>query len=162
MRGYSVMALALIVVAAPALADDDELGAYLFKGSCAAFAPDAVIEDLGDLEIEDDADKEWARVAPDGAEMPVPLWVEDESTRTVTAEDLAAGGYAVAVTADDSRRAPVIACGEIPENLVLPYAGDLAEVDDSGMVGRIAIETRRKGVKFTTAAFERRDAPKLD
>lgn len=162
MRNFSLMTAALCLIAAPALADDDELGAYLYQGDCTQFDASTVIKDLGDLEIEDDAQKEWARLSPDGAEMPDLLWVEDESTRSVSAEDLAAGGHAIAVTADDDPRAAVIACGEIPADLVLPHAGDLLEVNDSGMIGRFAIEARRKGVKFTTAAFQKPEAPTLD
>ena len=156
----SAFAVALLA-AAPALADDDEFGAYLFKGSCDSFAPDAVVKDIGDLDREDDADKEWARVSPDHAQTPNPVYVEDESTDRVTAEELAAGGFAIAVTETDSPDSTVIACGELPGGMTLPFVTDLQEVDNSSIAGRVAIEKHRKGLKITTAAFAKESVPPL-
>lgn len=155
------LAAAALVVVAPALADDDEYGAYLFSGDCASFSSDSVIEDLGDLDREEGASKEWARVSPDNAQMPNPVYIEDESTGKVTADELAEGGFAVAVTETDSPKSAVLACGELPSGLTLPFVGDIGEMDRSGTAGRIAIETHRKGVKITAAAFAKESVPSI-
>lgn len=160
MRYSPLLAAAFCLMAAPALADDD-YGAYLFKGTCGAYAPASVVKDVGDLDLEDDAAKEWARLSPDKAPAPSPIRVEDESTDRVTPAQLAEGGFAIAVTGTDARDARLIACGEIPRGATLPFVGDLAEVNGSGVVGRVAIETHKKGVKITTAAYAKGAAPAL-
>lgn len=161
MRLYSLAVAALCLTAAPALAGDDDYGAYLFKGGCDAFAPDLVVKDVGDLDIEKDPAKEWARLAPDNATAPDPVRLEDESTSKVTVDEITAGGYAIAVTDADDPTARVIACGEIPQDAALPFVGELAEVDGSGTEGRIAIEEHKKGVKITTAAYAKDAVPPL-
>lgn len=166
MRFHPVLAapafmVAALAVASPVFADDDEYGAYLFKGDCASFAPDMVVKDVGDLDREDNAAKEWARLSPDDAEMPNPLYVEDESTGKVTADELAEGGFAIAITERDSPDSQVLACGELPAELSLPFVGDINEVDGSGFAGRIGIKTHKKGVKITTAAFSKEAVPPL-
>lgn len=162
MRHIFLAAAALCLLSGTAQADDGEYGAYLFKGTCASYAPKSVIEDVGDLDFDDHATREWARLSPDHAVQPNPVYIEDESTRKVTPDQLAAGGFAIAVTGAESRHATLIACGEIPQAVTLPFVGPLAEVNGSGMAGRVAIETHRKGVKFTIAAFARDAVPALE
>lgn len=123
---------------AVALADDDnqELGAYLYETSCDALKTDAIIEDLGDLEVERNADKEWARLS-NGQDAPTPLWIEDEDIDQMTVDDLVATPHAVAIHASDSEKADVIACGDITgeaKNGTLLI--EIAELDDSGFEGR--------------------------
>lgn len=154
----------LFLAAAPALADDDDYGAYLFQGGCDAFSAGAVIEDVGDLDIEDDADdvaKDWARMSPDSAQAPSPIRLEDETVDNLTPDQLAQGGYAIAVTQADSRDAPLIACGEVPKGVTLPFVDNLLEVGGSGVAGRMAAETHEGGVRFTVAAFAKDAAPPL-
>lgn len=161
MRSTSKLATALCLMAAPAMADDNDYGAYLFKGSCSAWEPGSVVEDVGDLDAEDDASKDWARMSPDGASAPSPIHVEDESVDGITPDQIASGGYAVAVTDADDRNAALIACGEIPEAADIPFAGNLNEVNGSGIAGRIAIEAHDGGIKITTAAYNKDAAPAL-
>ncbi|WP_333682857.1 hypothetical protein [Pontibaca methylaminivorans] len=156
------LAAALCVFGAAAHADDDDYGAYMFKGTCDAYAANTVVKDVGDLELEDDGDtEEWSRVAPDGAAMPADLRAEDESTSRITADDLAAGGFALAVTRRDEPDTPLIACVEFPQGITLPHVSDLAEVDGSGVAGRVAIEERGNGVRITTTAFAKDAVPPL-
>src|SRR5690625_3479527 len=86
---FTTIPLAAYAVTSPSLAQDHEYGAYLCKGACSMFSPDLVIKDIGDLEIEKDATKEWARVSPDKAKMPNTAYVEGESTAKVNAKQLA-------------------------------------------------------------------------
>lgn len=161
MRYFSLFTMTLCLMAGSAQADDDDYGAYLFKGGCDAYAPDAVIEDIGDLDIEDDPAKEWARLSPDNAPAPDIIRLEDESSDKVTPDQIAAGGFAIAVTQADSRDAPLIACGEIPQDTSLPFVGDLTEVNGSGVAGRVAIEAHKEGVKITAAAYAKDAVPAL-
>lgn len=162
MRHSPLIAAALYLSAGPALASDDEYGAYLFKGTCASYAPESVVEDIGDLDLETGPSKEWLRLSPDNAPVPNPVHIEDESTGKVTADQLAAGKFAIVITQTDSRNAEPIACGEIPQGATLPFVGNLTEMDGSGIVGRIAIEAHKKGVKITTAAFAKDAVPNLE
>jgi|GEM_PF-2678795 len=142
-RFKNLIAGALIMgtaFASPAivLADDNnqELGAYLYEASCDALSTDAIIEDLGDLEVERNSDKEWSRLS-NGQEAPTSLWVEDEDVDRMTVDDLLASPHAVAIHASDSKKADVIACGDIsgtPENGTLLI--EIPEVNDSGFEGR--------------------------
>ena len=154
-----MLAAAVCLMAAPALADDDDYGAYLFKGACDAWQPSSVVKDLGDVDVEDDASKEWARLSPDGASAPSPIRLEDESLDEVTPDQITGGGYAIAVTSADDRNAPLIACGEIPQGSSLPFLGNLNEVNGSGVAGRIAIAAHDAGIRITTAAYARDAAP---
>lgn len=161
MRCAPLFAATLGLLTGPALAGSDDYGAYLFKGTCSAYQPDSVVEELGDLDIEDDPAKEWARLSPDNASVPDPVRLEDETTDKVTPDQFAGGGFAVAVTQTDLRDAPLIACGEIRQGMSLPFVGDLAEVTGSGVAGRVAIEAHKKGVKITIAAYAKDAAPAL-
>lgn len=154
-------AVLILASAAPALADDGDFGAYLFRGDCAGLVPEQVVKDLGELELDDDERDAWARVAPDGAPMPVPLRIEEEKTNRVTAAEVTGGGLAVAVTATDSPGAALLACAPLPEGLALPAVVALAENGGSGTEGRVGIEVIGQDLRFTTAAFATGAAPAL-
>ena len=148
-------------LAAPAFADEGDLGAYLFRGDCAGFAPEQVVKDIGELELDDDEYDEWRRVAPDGAPMPARLHIADEDTNRVSAAEIVGGGFAVAVTAADSPGAVLLACAALPEGLALPAVVELAEIGGSGIAGRVAVEAIGRDMRFTTAAFAVGAAPAL-
>lgn len=143
--------------AVPAFAGDDDCGAYLFRGTCDAYAPDSVVTDVGYLDIEDDPSKEWAQLSPDNAPIPNPIRLEDK----VTPSQLAGAEFAIAVTQSDSSDAKLIACGEIPQDAVLPFVSNLAEVEVPGVAGRVLVEADKQGVKITTAAYAKNAAPAL-
>ncbi len=147
--------------AVPALADNGDFGAYLFRGTCDGFAPEQVVKDLGELELDDDELDDWARVAPDGAPMPAPLRIEEEETNRVSADAVTAGDMAIAVTAADSPSAALLACAALPAGTTLPAVIALDEVGASGTEGRVAIEVIGRDVRFTTAAFNTGAVPAL-
>lgn len=149
-----LISIAAIVAASagPALADDDnELGAYLYKADCSTLSRDVIVEDLGDLDQEDDASSGWRRLDMPSAAQPNPFWVEDEGIESLRPAEFAQAGYVVAIHADDDKDADVIACGEVTGTV--PFTADLAEVNNSGIVGRVSVEAYKDGVRFTTGAF---------
>lgn len=147
--------------AAPALADEGDLGAYLFRGTCADFAPEQVVKDIGELELDDDEHDDWRRVAPDDAPMPARLHIADEDTNRVGAAEITGGGMAVAVTAADSPGAALLACAPLPAGIALPAVIALPEIGGSGVEGRVMVEVIGQEVRFTTAAFDRGAVPAL-
>lgn len=158
---FLLSAALVAACAAPAWADDDDFGAWLFRGSCEAFASGQVIEDLGDLDIEDDGHEDWRRVAPDAAPMPARLRIEDEDTDRVSAASIAEGGLAVAVTAADRPDSALLACAPLPAGMTLPAVLALAEIGGSGIEGRVAIEPHGRELRFTVAAFATGSVPAL-
>ena len=147
--------------AAPAFADEGDLGAYLFRGDCAGFAPGQVVKDIGELELDDDEHDDWRRVAPDGAAMPARLHIGDEDTNRVSAAEITAGGMAIAVTAADSPSAALLACAPLPAGMALPAVIALPEIGGSGIEGRMMVEVIGPEVRFTTAAFDKGAVPAL-
>lgn len=116
--------------------DDQDFGAYLYTTTCDSLATDKIIEDVGDLDMDDDMTKEWDRLG-NGQEQPSKLYVEDEGVNDLTFDDLTENDYAIAVHAEDSKDADVIVCGdvtgEVQDGMLLI---ELHEVDDSGFEGR--------------------------
>jgi hypothetical protein len=137
--------------------DDDEFGAFLYAASCDDLNADAIIEDVGDLDIEDDADdaaKEWLLLGS-GQDAPDKLYAEDEGVPAVTLDDLVSQPHAVAIHASDSPDADVIACGDVtgtPENDSLMVG--LPEVSGSGIEGRAHFApNNRNEIEVTIGAF---------
>lgn len=130
--------LGATAIAAPmsVAADDDELGAYVYAASCDSLTTDAIMEDIGDLGMDDDSQMEWQMLG-NGQEAPTELYTEDEGMDNVVLDDLLAEPHAVAIHETDDENAAVIACGDItgtPENDTLLI--QLSEVDGSGFEGR--------------------------
>lgn len=102
-----VAALGLSLGIGAVSASDDELGAWIYEGTCAS-PGQTPLHDIGDLEIDDD-DR-----TPDiaGTSVPGPVYEEDEGIST-SLDDLTAKPHVVIVRASDDRSAPVVACGEI-------------------------------------------------
>ncbi len=98
------------------------------------------------------ASKEWARLDMSNATLPDPFWVEDEGIDDLKPADMEQGGYAVAIHADDDKDAKVIACGELKGTV--PFTADLKEIGGSGIVGRVAVEAHKDGIRLTTGAFK--------
>lgn len=129
-------ASAFALPASPVAADDDDFGAYLYEATCDSLDKDKIIEDIGDLDDESEDSKEWQRLGQ-GADFPSEFYAEDEDIDNLTLDDLTGGDYAVAVHAEDSKDADVIACGDVTgtvqgDMLLI----DLQEVDGSGWAGR--------------------------
>lgn len=147
-----ILAALTAAFSGPVLADNDiELGAYLYKADCSNLSRDAIVEDLGDLDQGDDASSEWMRLDMPNASPPSPFWVEDESIKDLKPADFTQARYVVGVHAKDDKDAKIIACGEVKWKA--PFTSDLDEVENSGIVGRVAIEAHKGGVRLTTGAF---------
>lgn len=119
--------------------DDHDFGAYLYAATCGDLSTDAIIEDIGELEAEDDDDdvqEHWSLIGA-GQGAPDVFYVEDEDVDNLTVEGLMTEPHAIAVHATDDQEADVIACGEITGTtedggLLI----ELTEVEDSGHEGR--------------------------
>ena len=152
MKRFCISTIFVAALVSPVLADDDdELGAYLYKADCDSLSSAAIVHDLGDLDSEYDASREWQRLDMGDAPAPHRFRVEDESVKDLKSADFERAGYAVAIHAQDSKDADVIACGDLIGTV--PFTADLAEVNNSGFAGRVAVEKHKKGVRFTTGAF---------
>lgn len=161
--------LGATALAAPAMVtadDDEEFGAYLYASTCDDLDTAKIVEDVGDLELEDDADdaaKDWMLLG-NGQNQPTQLYVEDEDLENLTLDDLTGTNYAVAAHAEDSKDADVIACGDITGT---PQDGEmlieLTEVDGSGFEGRAHFGPTRKGdeIEVTTGIWPAGDVPPL-
>ncbi|PRY92720.1 hypothetical protein BCF33_1574 [Hasllibacter halocynthiae] len=146
-------AAATALLGTAALADDDDLGAYLYAADCGSLSGDAIVADVGDLDRDDDASDEWARVSDAGAPQPDPLWSEDEDIDDVSADEIGGGGYAVAIHATDDEDADVVACGVLRGTL--PFVAALDEVGGSGIEGRVAVGMDDDDeLSLATTAFE--------
>lgn len=119
--------------------DDDEWGAYVYAATCDDLNPDAIIEDVGDLELVDDSDdmdEYWTVLGAD-QDSPSELYAEDDDIDDVTLDDLVNESHAIAVHAEDDRNSDVIACGNIDGTVDDGFLlFDLQEVDGSGFEGR--------------------------
>lgn len=150
-RMLSVVALATMGFASPALADDDddiEFGAYIYEGTVDDYG-DRPIEEVGELEsVRDDDDDDdddvreiWGRIGDDDP-APDPLYGEDDEDIDLTIEQLTSEPHVLVVHADEDHDSPVIAIGaiegEIGEDGTLLI--DLEEVDGSGYEGRAYFE----------------------
>lgn len=123
--------------------DDGDFGAYVYAATCDDLSADAIVEDIGELELEDDDDDidEYWTVLGSDQDTPSKLYAEDEDIDDVTMEDLLAESHAIAVHADDDRDSDVIACGDVTGNAEEGFLFfDLQEVDDSGYDGRAYIQ----------------------
>lgn len=134
-RVVGVGVLACLALATPALADEDDLGAFIREGTCDN--PGNVVEDIGDLDKLDTDDNEW-NVVGNGEPQPDTVWGEDDDVDQ-TIDALTSGGYIVTIHERDDANAAVIACGELSGEIgddgTLMI--DLAEVDGSGFTGRV-------------------------
>lgn len=116
--------------------DDQDFGAYLYSTTCEDLDTDKIVDDIGDLDMDDDMTKEWDLLG-NGQDQPSKLYVEDEGMDNLTFDDLTENDYAVAAHAEDSEDADVIACGDVTgdvqDDMLLI---ELDEIDDSGYEGR--------------------------
>lgn len=156
-------ATAFALPASPVAADDDDFGAYIYETSCDNLDKDKIIKDIGDLDEESERSMEWQRLGQ-GADFPSALFAEDEDLDNLTLDDLTGSEHAVAVHAEDSKDADVIACGDIAgtvENGTLLI--ELNEVDSSGFEGRayFAPEEDEDELEVTTGIWPAGEVPPL-
>lgn len=119
--------------------DHDEFGAFLYAAACEDLDSDAVIEDIGDVELvkESDAiDEYWAVLGMD-QDSPSRLYAEAEDIEDLTLDNLLASPHSIAVHETDDKDERVVACGDVTG---APALGTLMivlrEVDESGYEGR--------------------------
>lgn len=131
-----------VTAAAQQPEDIAEMGAFVYEGTCDALSPDAIVESIGDLELEndqDDIDEAWA-VLGSSDTAPERLFVEDEDIDG-SVDVLVDEPHAVAVHEHEDRDSKVIACGDIT---AMPdeesFLITLSEVDGSGVEGRAGIQ----------------------
>ncbi|MGN6485383.1 MAG: hypothetical protein ACTHMX_13385 [Thermomicrobiales bacterium] len=121
-------------VAAGSRDDEQELGSWIYEGTCDALASSHLIE-IGGLEVQDDDDDD-IRDLDLPSPVPSPIWIEDEDFEGTYAS-LTRSPHAVVVRATESESSKVIACGEIV-NVPAgsdPFTVDLLTVNDSGFMG---------------------------
>ncbi len=161
---FLALGTALFAVSASAATKlDEELGVYLYETTCDELRTDAIVEDLGDLEVERFAISEWRRLSQ-GQDRPSTLYIEDEDVRGISIQELMDLPHAIAVHESDSRQAAVIACGDITGELVGgALLIELHEVNDSGWEGRAHIAPDRRGreIEFTTGIWAAGAVPPL-
>lgn len=135
LRALAVALMASLALATPALADDDDLGAFIREGTCES--PGNVVEDVGDLDPLDDDDSEWDVV---GSDVPrsTTVYGEDEGISQAI-DDLTGTEHVITIHAADDSNADVIACGEITDEADSDgtLTIDLDEVDGSGYTGKV-------------------------
>lgn len=136
--GTLLLGSAAVAPAALAQDDsDDRFHAYIYETSCDNLTPDAMLENIGELEPADDDDDNWRFISTD-QERPDPLFIEDEDMDDLSLEDLTASQHAIVVHDDEDAESPVLVCGDVqgePDN-----AGgilfQLSEQEESGLEGR--------------------------
>ena len=114
------------------LAQDEELGAGIYEGTC-ELAGASVVEDIGDLEVDDDAARSTPMIA--GTPVAGPVYEEDEGL-TVSLADLTGAPHVILIRASDNPDAPLVACGAIAgEATTGVLQVPLLEVSGSGITG---------------------------
>lgn len=145
------LALVAALLCGGASAEEGALGAYLYDVDCGSLTADAVVADMGGLSAEGEASEKWGVLGAAGVVQPEPFWAADGIVGDVGPDDLAVGRYAIAIHADDSEGAQVVACGALMG--MVPFAADLAEVNDSGFIGGVAVEEAEGGgLRLVTGA----------
>lgn len=156
LRLLSIVLLAVVTLAAPAMAQDDdddtkgddvvtdatEFAVYIYEGTVDDFGAEPV-DDAGALELlspndgdpDDDADEIWHAISSDETRPDV-LYGDDADT-DLTLVELTDSPHVLVVHAGEEADEPVIAAGniegEIQDGVLII---DLHEVDDSGYEGR--------------------------
>ncbi|MCC7021661.1 MAG: hypothetical protein IT338_02470 [Thermomicrobiales bacterium] len=102
-----VAALGLSLGIGAVSASDDELGAWIYEGTCASPAQ-SPLHDIGDLDIEDHGRASGIAGTP----VAGPVYEEDEGIST-SLDELTASPHVVIIRASDDEHAPIVACGEI-------------------------------------------------
>lgn len=121
---------------------DNEPTAYLYHTTCAEAAGSRNATEIG--ELEDDRitlRRVWREIGTSG-DRPSGMWGEiDDIDRIGDVQSLVDGDNAVVIHQDDSSRSPIIACVDIEGTIDADGALllDIAEVDGSGMDGRVMI-----------------------
>lgn len=111
---------------------ENEFGASIVGGTCES-PGDAIIDDIGDIEVDDDAAGRTPMIA--GTPVAGPVYEEYEGL-AVSLADLTGAPHVVVVRASEAAAAQVVACGEISGEAATDMVHvPLAEVDGSGITG---------------------------
>lgn len=134
--------LALPALGVSAQSWDNEPTAYLYRTTCAEAETSRNATEIA--ELEDDRitlRRVWSEIGT-GGDRPNGMWGEiDDIDHLGNVQSLVNDDYAVVIHQDDSRRSPIIACVDV-EGTVTPEGTlllDIAQVDNSGMEGRVLI-----------------------
>lgn len=134
--------LALPALGVSAQRWDNEPTAYLYRTTCAEAENSRNATEIS--ELEDDRitlRRVWSEIGT-GGDRPNGMWGEiDDIDHLGNVQSLVNDDYAVVIHQDDSRRSPIIACVDV-EGTVTPEGTlllDIAQVDNSGMEGRVLI-----------------------
>lgn len=134
--------LALPVFGASAQIWDNEPTAFLYRTTCEEASGSNNATEIA--ELEDDRitlRRVWSEIGV-GGDRPAGMWGEiDDIDHLGNVQSLVNGDFAVVVHQDDSRRSPILACVDV-EGTVTPEGTlllDIAQVDNSGMEGRVLI-----------------------
>lgn len=161
--------LAASALAAPsAMAQDDELTANIYDGTCDDVSKASVVLEIGTLQGGDqneDLAAQWQTLNQRNDAMPQELYTAaTELPSDVTVEDLNDGSHIVAIQHGQGSDADVAACGEIDGEM--DDQGflfvEIPQVDESGYEGRVALGTETDaGKDITVGIFTADEAQEL-